>query len=78
MQAVEIQPPAKKLETLMIEYGLSGREVIAELRAVARREYNDPRIACALADADHVMGHANNEYVQVNALVVRIAGNLFG
>jgi len=77
MKAGEIVPAIKKLETLMIEYGLSGREVIAELRTVVHREYNDPRIMCALADADYRIGHANNEYVQVNALVAQIAGELF-
>lgn len=77
MMTGEITSPAKKLETLMIEYGLSGKEVVAELQAVVRRDYNDPRIILALSDADYQLGHANNEYVQVNALVARIAGDIF-
>jgi len=64
-------------ETLMIEYGLSGREVVEELRAVARREYNHPGIALALADTDACLGHAGNEYIQVNALFARIITEVF-
>ena len=57
----------RQLEALMIDYGLSGREVLAEIRAMARREYNHPHLATALADADARLGHANNEYVQIDA-----------
>ena len=32
----------RRIESLMIEYGLSGSEVLAELRKVLKREYNDP------------------------------------
>jgi replication factor C small subunit len=78
MKSGEIAAAAKKIEALMIEYGLSGTGVIAELRAVVKREYNDPRIPCALADAEYRLGHANNEFVQLNALVAKIAEEIFG
>lgn len=65
-------------ETLMIEYGLSGRECIGELRGIIRREYNDPRAAIALADADAVLGHAGNEIIQIEALLARLIEEVFG
>ena len=64
----EIRAAARRLESLMIDYGLSGGEVIGEIRAAAKREYNHPALAIALADAEHRMNHANNEYLQIGAL----------
>ncbi|CCJ35921.1 replication factor C small subunit [Methanoculleus bourgensis MS2] len=64
-------------ESLMIEYGLSAREVVHELRQVVRREYNHPVLAVALADADHRLCHNANDFVQVNALLARIAKEVF-
>jgi replication factor C small subunit len=64
-------------ESLMIEYGLSAREVVHELREVARREYNHPALAVALADADHRLCHNANDFVQVNALLARVAREVF-
>ncbi|OPX69911.1 MAG: Replication factor C small subunit [Methanoregulaceae archaeon PtaB.Bin108] len=66
----------RRIETLMIEYGLSGREVLMELRDVVKREFNDPAVACALAETDSILGHSQNEYVQLNALIARL-GRLF-
>lgn len=60
-------------ESLMIEYGLSAREVIQELRQAIRREYNHPALAVALADADCRLCHNANDFVQINALLARIA-----
>ena len=65
------------VESLMIEYGLSAREVVGELRQVVRREYNHPALAIALADADHRLCHSANDFVQVNALLARIAREVF-
>jgi replication factor C small subunit len=73
MKAGDIPAAVKKIELLMIEYGLAGGEVITELRNVVRREYNDPRISRALADAEYRLGHASSEFVQLNALAARIA-----
>ena len=64
-------------EMLMIEYGLSGREVLEEISAIAKQEYNDKRIAIAIADADIDLCHAGNEFVQVNAVLSRIIAEVF-
>jgi replication factor C small subunit len=57
----------RRLESLMIDYGLSGREVFLEIRTVAQREYNDPSLAISLADAEYRIHHGNNEFVQMGA-----------
>jgi len=64
----DIRGAGKRLESLMIDYGLSGSEVLGEIRLIVKREYNDPRIATSLADAEYRMRHANNEFVQLAAL----------
>jgi replication factor C small subunit len=68
----DIRGGIRQLESLMIDYGLSGREVLSEIRTVARREYNHPLLAVTLADADSRLGHANNEYVQIDAFATGI------
>ncbi len=67
----------RRIESLMIEYGLSAGEVLAELRKVLKREYNDPRVASALADTDYLIGHCNNEYIQLNAFAARLMDEVF-
>ena len=57
----------RRLESLMIDYGLSAREVFLEIRTIAQREYNDPSLAIALADAEYRIHHGNNEFVQMGA-----------
>jgi replication factor C small subunit len=57
----------RRLESLMIDYGLSGSEVFLEIRTIAQREYNDPSLAIALADAEYRIHHGNNEFVQMGA-----------
>ena len=57
----------RRLESLLIDYGLSGREVFLEIRTIAQREYNDPSLAIALADAEYRIHHGNNEFVQMGA-----------
>jgi replication factor C small subunit len=63
---------ARRLESLMIDSGLSGTEVIMELRTIIRREYNHPRLAIALADTEYRMRHANSEFIQMGALTTAI------
>jgi replication factor C small subunit len=53
----------------MIDYGFSGNEVFSEIRAIMQREYNDPLLAIALADAEFRITHGNNEFVQMGAFV---------
>jgi len=72
-------PPAarQRAESLLIDYGLTGPEVIKELAKAAEREYNDPKIAVALADADLVIRRGGNEFIQINALLARISREVF-
>lgn len=62
----------RQLESLMIDYGLSGREVLSLVRTITRRDYNDPRLAIAIADADYRVVHCNSEYVQIDAFATGI------
>ncbi|TAJ44571.1 replication factor C small subunit [Methanofollis fontis] len=66
-----------RAESLIIDYGLTGTEVVRELARGAERLYNDPRIAVALADADQVIRRGSNEYIQINALLARINREVF-
>ena len=63
----DVHNAIRRLESLMIDYGLSGSEVFNEVRTIAQREYNDPSLAIALADAEYRIHHANNEFVQMGA-----------
>ena len=72
IQSGDINGGMRQLESLMIDYGLSGREVLAEIREAAHRDYNDPALARALAEADARLGHANSEYVQIDAFAAGI------
>jgi len=62
----------RRFEALMIDSGLSGSEVLAEIRSAAKREYNHPALAVILADAEFRMLHANNEFIQIGALTAGI------
>jgi len=64
-------------ESLLVDYGLSGREVLREISRATRQEYHDPRILRILGEADHALGRAGNEFVQVNAMVARIIREVF-
>lgn len=77
MEAKDISTAQRRLEGLMIEYGLSAREVLDELLFIVRREYYHPNIISCIADADHVMTHAGNEYLQINALAAKIVQEVF-
>jgi replication factor C small subunit len=68
VKAGDSRSAIRRFESLMIEYGLSGSEVLDEIRAAAKREYNHPALAIALADAECRLQHANNEYIQIGAL----------
>jgi len=68
----DIRGAIRRLESLMIDYGLSGNEVLEQIRIITRREYNHPEIAIALADADQRMRHSNNEFVQIGAFTTKV------
>ena len=78
MQARDFAVAQKTCESLLIDYGLSGREVLREIQRAVKQEYNDPRIARILGEADHSMERAGNEFVQVNALIARVIQEVFG
>jgi replication factor C small subunit len=65
----DVRNAIRRLESLMIDYGLSGSEVFSEIRTITQREYNDPSLAIALADAEFRIHHGNNEFVQIGAFV---------
>jgi len=77
LRAGNFDAASRIVESLMIEYGLSPQEVVQELRQVIRREYNHPVLAVALADTDYRLCHNANDFVQVNALLARIASEVF-
>ncbi|MDD1724209.1 MAG: replication protein C [Methanospirillum sp.] len=77
MKKGDIVSAQKRLQDLMILQGLSAREVLAILGQVTGREYNHPRIAACLADADASLVYAGNEYLQINALVSTIVSGVF-
>jgi replication factor C small subunit len=66
-----------RAEALLIDYGLTGEEVVKELARATDRTYNDPRIAVALADADLLLRRGGNEFIQINALLARISREVF-
>jgi replication factor C small subunit len=68
----DIRGAVRRLESLMIDYGLSGSEVLEQIRTITRREYNHPALAIALADAELRMLHSNNEFVQIGAFTTQV------
>ena len=66
------------VESLLIDYGLSAQEAVVELREAIRRDYNHPALVIALADTDLRLTHSANDFVQINALLARIALEVSG
>ncbi len=77
MQARDFAVAQRTCESLLIDYGLSGREVLREVQRAVKQEYNDPRIAEILGEADRSMERAGNEFVQVNAMIARVIQEVF-
>jgi len=63
----------ERLLTLMAEHGLSAREVLKGLMQTIRTAYNHPDIVRHIANADAMLTHASNEYVQMNALLAELS-----
>jgi replication factor C small subunit len=72
LRAGDVQGAIHRMESLIIDYGLSGSEVLYEARTIIQREYNHPALAIALADAEYRLMHANNEYIQLGAFATSI------
>jgi replication factor C small subunit len=68
----DVRGAIRRMESLMIDNGLSASEVLYEARTIIQREYNHPALAIALADAEYRLMHANNEYVQLGAFATSI------
>jgi len=68
----DVRGAIRRMEALMIDYGLSGSEVLYEVRTIVQREYNHPALAIALADTEFRLTHANNEYIQLGAFTTGI------
>jgi replication factor C small subunit len=68
----DVRGAIRRIESLMIDYGLSGSEVLYEARTIIQREYNHPALAIALADTEYRLTHANNEYIQLGAFATGI------
>lgn len=77
LQACNFKGAKQIIETLMIDYGLTGREVVQEIRQIAKREYNHPRIALMLADTEAVLAHSTNEFIQLDALLAKMITEVF-
>jgi replication factor C small subunit len=77
MRARDFAAAQRTCESLLIDYGLSGRETIREIHRAVKQEYHDPRIVRILGEADFSMGRAGNEFVQVNALLARVIREVF-
>ena len=73
----DIEKAKSVIEILMLEYGLSGAEVLDELSRARKQEYNDPRITVAIADADMMMRDAGNEFIQLDAFLSGIVKEVF-
>jgi replication factor C small subunit len=72
LRSGDVRGAVRRMEALMIDNGLSGSEVLYEVRTIVQREYNHPSLAIALADAEYRLMHANNEYVQLGAFATGI------
>jgi len=68
----DVRGAIRRMESLMIDNGLSASELLYEARTIIQREYNHPALAIALADAEYRLMHANNEYVQLGAFATGI------
>jgi replication factor C small subunit len=67
----------RSLESLIIEHGLTSREVLREFRQAVQKDYPDPKVVAAIAETDYFLTHSNNEYIQLNAMVARITKEVF-
>lgn len=73
LDAGEMAEAQRVAESLLIDDGLSGRELLLELRKAARRGRNDPALAIALAETDAELAGGASEFVQTGALLARLA-----
>jgi Replication factor C. len=77
LQAGDLAAAQKTIESLIIDYGLSGSEVLGELSRTVRKEYNDPRLFLAIADADSRLVQNGSDFIQINALLAQMLEEVF-
>jgi replication factor C small subunit len=77
LQARDLRAAQKTIESLIIDYGLSGSEVLTELSRTVRKEYNDPRITLQIAEADQRLARNGSDFIQINALLAQILEEVF-
>jgi replication factor C small subunit len=77
MRARDFPVARRTCESLLIDYGLTGREALREIHRAVRQEYHDPGIIRILGDTDHALDHAGNDFVQVNAMIARVIAEVF-
>jgi replication factor C small subunit len=77
MRAGDQDLARRTAESLLIDYGLSGREALREIHQAVKQEYHDPRIIRILGETDAALGRAGNSFVQVNAMIARVIGEVF-
>ncbi len=65
----DVRNATRRLESLIIDYGLTGSEVFLEIRTIIQREYNHPSLVIALAESECRLQHGNNEFIQIGAFV---------
>ena len=71
-------PSAQKMtESLLIDYGLAGQEVLEELSRTIEKDYNDPRLAIQIAATDEAIVQNGNDFTQLNALLAQMLHEVF-
>lgn len=77
LQAGDLPAAQKTIESLIIDYGLSGSEVLGELSRTVRTVYNDPRLSLQLAAADLGLTQNGSDFIQINALLAQMLEEVF-
>jgi replication factor C small subunit len=77
LQAGDLPAAQKTIESLIIDYGLSGSEVLSELSRTVRKEYNDPRLSLQIAAADQRLVQNGSDFIQINALLAQMLDEVF-
>ncbi len=77
LQERDLAGAQKTIESLIIDYGLYGSEVLGELFRIMRTEYNDPRLALQIAAADQRLAQGGSDFVQINALLAEMIEEVF-
>lgn len=72
LRSGDFEAARRMVESLLIDYGMTGSEALVSLRRVVRQEYNHPLLVVRIADADQRLQHGGNEFIQLNALLANL------